>query len=396
MVGASPITSPNTSTSVPTEIVPVILSLPDGRSLDPTSQPTPCAPPAFANTPEITLFQQSPLFQNHDYVFNDVDVGSTQFADAFQRANFWSLVGGQNYHVLLNPVTTLAAVTVNVPASAVLSPLNLGCGNGVQLDITWVQTYVQNTLIPQLAGQGVGPATFPIVLLSGLVYSSAFHAAFGNPSQTYVVGAAGPMAHEIAEWMDNPLTRNTAPQWGYVGQDSSRCDPSFEVADAVGKYDLSATMPNGYTYGLAGLAYYSWFMGSPSLAAGGGFSNDGTFTGQATLCPPGGSNPPPPVITTQPLSQSIGDGMTATMSVAATGTDGPLQYQWYVGASGMTGNPIAGATSASYTTPTLTATTAYWVRVQDANGTAFSSAATMTLPLPPPAPSPPTNLIIRQ
>ena len=67
-----------------------------------------------------------------------------------------------------------------------------------------------------------------------------------------------------------------------------------------------------------------------------------------------------PTITTQPKSQTIKSGKTATMSVVATGT-APLTYQWYKGASGTTTSPISGATSASYTTPALTATTSYWV-----------------------------------
>ena len=76
----------------------------------------------------------------------------------------------------------------------------------------------------------------------------------------------------------------------------------------------------------------------------------------------------PPTITTQPQSQTIASGQTATLSVAATGT-APLRYQWYVGPSGTTTTPIAGATASSYTTPALTSTTSYWVRVSNASGT---------------------------
>ena len=50
-------------------------------------------------------------------------------------------------------------------------------------------------------------------------------------------------------------------------------------------------------------------------------------------------------ITSQPANQSIGEGQAATFSVAATGT-GALSYQWSKDAV-----TIAGATSASYTTP---------------------------------------------
>src|ERR1700719_2604563 len=80
----------------------------------------------------------------------------------------------------------------------------------------------------------------------------------------------------------------------------------------------------------------------------------------------------PPSITTQPASQTIGSGTAATLSVTASGT-APLGYQWYVGASGTTTNPIGGATGCSFTTPPLTSTTSYWVRVSNVAGHADSS-----------------------
>src|SRR6185295_1758710 len=90
----------------------------------------------------------------------------------------------------------------------------------------------------------------------------------------------------------------------------------------------------------------------------------------------------PPSITTQPASQTIGSGQTATLSVVATGT-APLAYQWYIGTSGTTTSPINGATGSSYTTPALTTTTSYWVRVTNASGTANSATATITIATAP-------------
>ena len=72
----------------------------------------------------------------------------------------------------------------------------------------------------------------------------------------------------------------------------------------------------------------------------------------------------PPTIVTQPSNQTIAYGQSATLSVTATGTP-PLSYQWYQGQSGDTSAPIAGATSSSYTTPTQTAATSYWVAVSN-------------------------------
>jgi hypothetical protein len=55
-----------------------------------------------------------------------------------------------------------------------------------------------------------------------------------------------------------------------------------------------------------------------------------------------------PTITTQPLSQTIIAGQTATFSVTASGT-APLSYQWR-----KNGTAITGATSSIYTTPAET------------------------------------------
>ena len=85
-----------------------------------------------------------------------------------------------------------------------------------------------------------------------------------------------------------------------------------------------------------------------------------------------------PAITTQPVGPEISSGQTATLTVAASGS-GTLSYQWYQGPTGTTTNAISGATSSSYTTPALTATTSYWVQVSDANGSASSNTAVVLI-----------------
>src|SRR5215472_5040874 len=70
-------------------------------------------------------------------------------------------------------------------------------------------------------------------------------------------------------------------------------------------------------------------------------------------------------ISTQPQSQTIASGERATLTVAGTGT-GTMRYQWYAGESGTTSGPVTSETSSSFTTPALTATTSYWMRLSDA------------------------------
>ncbi len=92
-----------------------------------------------------------------------------------------------------------------------------------------------------------------------------------------------------------------------------------------------------------------------------------------------------PSITTQPQDSTVASGSTATLTVAANGT-GPLTYQWYSGTAGDTSNPVSGATSDTFTTPALTATTGYWVRVSGPGGQVDSRTATVTVSTSPNTP----------
>ncbi len=83
-----------------------------------------------------------------------------------------------------------------------------------------------------------------------------------------------------------------------------------------------------------------------------------------------------PSITTQPVSQTVTAGQTATFSVTATGT-APLSYQWNKNSAA-----ISGATSSSYTTPSTASSdneAEFSVVVTDAAGSATSSPATLTV-----------------
>src|SRR5467141_2105804 len=82
-------------------------------------------------------------------------------------------------------------------------------------------------------------------------------------------------------------------------------------------------------------------------------------------------------ITTQPVSQSVTIGQSATFSVTATSGSPPLSYQWQ-----KNGAAIAAATSSSYTTPATTILDGgekFTVVVTDATGNLTSSAATLTV-----------------
>ena len=88
----------------------------------------------------------------------------------------------------------------------------------------------------------------------------------------------------------------------------------------------------------------------------------------------------PPSITTQPVSQTVTAGQSATFTVTAT-SSGTLTYQWK-----KNGTAISGATAASYTTPATVAGdngATFTVTVTGNSGNVTSSAAILTVNAPP-------------
>lgn len=89
-----------------------------------------------------------------------------------------------------------------------------------------------------------------------------------------------------------------------------------------------------------------------------------------------------PTITAQPQGATIASGGTWGMSVTATGC-GPFTYAWYRGNTGDVSSGVLG-TSQSFTTPSLTVTTRYWVRVANGSGSTDSATAVVMVPLQTP------------
>lgn len=89
-----------------------------------------------------------------------------------------------------------------------------------------------------------------------------------------------------------------------------------------------------------------------------------------------------PTITAQPTNQQVPTGSTATFSVSATASGGSLSYQWQSSPDASTWTNIGSATSASYTTGTLTTSdsgTYYRCVVTDSNGSTNSNPALLVV-----------------
>jgi hypothetical protein len=322
MVGANPFTATgNKDVSVLTHVIPIIIitetvgvsvsntgtisTRPGTTTFDPTVADNFCLN-APNNVPE-KLFLQSPLFNPATFDFGGTIVGTTEYSDAFQRGNFWGALGENgtrgSYHTLVSPVKTLNAVVLRIPAKfGTTLPLAdfPSCGPLGIIDINYFDFIVTTQIIPNLPG--VNPSNLPIFLLYNTVMSSpvtdlntccilGYHGTTGFPIQTYspgefdTTGLFGPtvsdtsiFAHEIDEWMDDPFGNNPTPLWGGTGQVVGHCQGNLEVGDPLSGIDAPPiVMPNGFTYHLQELAFFSWFFGAPSVGIHGWFSNNGTF-----------------------------------------------------------------------------------------------------------------------
>ncbi len=323
MVGKNPFNEDSGRTSVATQIVPIIFkthtvgtsvdanaiiaTAPGDNTFNPT-HPDPACLGSRNNNP-LRLFQQSPIFQSTDFNYGGTDVGRTQTTDAFQRANFWKVVNREDYHVTLGPVSTFNAITVDVPAAngLALATTALGppafCAPMAIVDANLFDLFINNNILPALAPHGVNHGTFPIFLLYNAVLSDGdptnllnccilgYHGTGNNDStatyspmdfdSTGLFGISGldiaTASHEVGEWMDDPFGNNPTPAWGHTGQVPG-CQGNLEVGDPLsGTEAPRIIMPNGFTYHIQELAFFSWFYSARSTGVGGWFSDNGTF-----------------------------------------------------------------------------------------------------------------------
>ena len=305
MVGKDPtIVESLPSTTVKVAMVPLIIKFPDLKTWDPT------VGDSCDTTSAVTRTMNSPMVKSSAWTFGGTSVGTGQYSDAFQRANFYTQTKptGINpaYHVKL-AYTLRPAVTINVP-SADAAEFTIGCGNGRlgAVEINWLDSYIKTNLLPPLKTAGFGNKTLPLFLLGNVVeyigtatnccvlgYHSTTSTA--TSGQTYSVsmydnsGAfAGSsdvsvLSHEIAEWLDDPFTNNPTKPWGHIGQVTG-CQSNLEDGDPLSGTTTTVTM-NGKAYHLQELAFVSWFYHQvPSSGVNGWYSNLGKFTSAAAAC----------------------------------------------------------------------------------------------------------------
>jgi hypothetical protein len=295
----------NAAVGVKSIIVPVVIKFAGTTDQwDPTMTDS-----CDAGASALTRTKQSPLFVAQPTTWGGTSIGTQQLTSAFQRAEFWQYAqptGVNPTYAVKLAGKTLTKVTITVPlADAAAAPIS--CGNGLlgAVNLNWLDPYIQSTLIPSLASQGVNPTAFPIFLLHNVVeyigttsnccvlgYHNAFGATqmqtygvaeYDNSSAFSGVSDITVLTHEIGEWTNDPYTNNPTPAWGNIGQVSG-CQNNLEVGDPLSGTTFTDTV-GGFTYHPQELAFFSWFYHqSPSLGVNGWYSNQGKFKTFAKPC----------------------------------------------------------------------------------------------------------------
>jgi hypothetical protein len=309
MIGKNPAkVVTNATATVKTYLVPLAIDF-QGSTL--TYDPTVGTNCDSAGKSALTRTTSSPIFKSQAWTWGGTSIGTGQVDDAFQRANFWKYAGSSNPTFGLKlALKVLPKVTITVPTTYWSYYSTGGCGNGTLGDIslTWLDSYLQSTVIPSLAPAGVSPQNFPLFLVDHVVeYTGTspsnccvlgYHNAVssGGLIQTYglsmydntggdFAGSAdiSALTHEVGEWTDDPYTTNPTDPWGHIGQVTG-CQTNLEVGDPLSGTTFTDTL-SGFTYHPQELAFFSWFYHqTPSEGVNGWYSDQGTFTSPAAAC----------------------------------------------------------------------------------------------------------------
>ena len=275
MVGTGDPRATHTTTTVPTEIIPLNFTFSTGKS--------------FNGSDTVTATLGSPVFQRNSYSTAKVTrngkpqalsgAGTTQLEDATMRSQFNQL-GRSAYHLLLDQPSIAPTQTIAVPANhGVVASFGPGFNTFGDVDSNWFSSQMNN-LINTLH---IDPGTVPIFLTNNVyLYDNndpnqccvlGFHGAShpigigggetngqgNNVVQTFIYaayaqpgtwatsstpaspdGADGyyiqdihPLSHEVSEWADDPFVNNTVNPWLTPTAPQYGCTNVLETGDPV-------------------------------------------------------------------------------------------------------------------------------------------------------------------
>jgi len=256
-------------------IVPLAMTFSNGKTFDGTSGAQRALP--------------SPLF-----VPSRFPEGKTQFGDAVMRGEFWQYAATESYHVMLAP-TLVATQDIAVPASDG-SVKKIGGQRVGVVAFAWFVKTIEPQIIAQLGLSPTGltifvPSNVRLLEQNGSCCYHGYHASIalrsttGLETLTTVFAPDGgvsvvTLAHEIAEWLNDPFNDNIVPQWTNPGTGKCGSD-KLEVADPMVTHVFRQS-----GYQLQDVAFLSWFSQDvPSNGIGGAYDFRGVLTAPATVCP---------------------------------------------------------------------------------------------------------------
>ncbi len=288
MLGTDPAAG-SATTTIEAILIPLKLVFSDGTVLDATS-------PVFGETKSATeLTQQSPLFQPYSFKPGGTHVGTTQYIDAFQRANFWPYVSTSTpaYHVKFH-LTTMPVQVLTVPAYFGYTEPGPGSRLGYiyynwwdgQLGVLLYKLKIKTNTLPIFLNYNIQQYS------QDFIYAG-YHTAFGSPAQVYISagfydqdifsygGDIVFLSHEMGESTDDPFVNNIVPSWNNP-QSPGTCSDLLEVGDPVSDLGIGPVVLNGYTYHPEDLTFLPWFSGTiPSTSVNGWYTFGNNYSSPA-------------------------------------------------------------------------------------------------------------------
>ncbi len=288
MVGTKP--STNTTATVKTYIIPIKIVITSSTGVKTTFDPN-TNPGNTGGKSAVANTVASPLFKSTvNFVSAGASMGTTQYIDAYQRANFWG-TGDTGSHLLLGGPTVLETATLSPPVQYGRTGVVFGFNAGL-VDINWFDAQLHAIL----TSKAIPPNTLPIFLTYNVYLTQnrsccigGYHSSTGSVSAplayahaSYISRVAAfaqdvsALSHEIGEWADDPLVVN-------INGNQTPCgilengDPLENNAN-FGDFGYPV---GGFTYNLQDLVTLPYFGAPPSTSVNGEF----TFHNQAlTVC----------------------------------------------------------------------------------------------------------------
>jgi hypothetical protein len=278
--------------------------------------------------------------------------------------------------------TTAATLTVNAAPAVTTSPSSLTVGTGLLASFTAAATGAPAPTVQwQISKSGVwtnitGATSTTYAFTAAAAQSgSQYRAVFTNSLGAATTAAATLTVNSAPIVVTNPSSQtvNAGQSVSFTAAAKGTPTPTVQwqvSANGSTWTSISGATSSIYTFTtstlLPGNQYRALFVNS----AGAATTTAATLTVNSA-----------PVVKTNPGSQSIVTGQTASFIAAATGTPTPT-VQWQVSTNkGVTYTNVLGANSTTYTFTTATAQSGYLYRAVFTNslGTATTTAATLTV-----------------